>query len=61
MNKEEKTESPFLILVAGGAGSGKTTVAEMIAKASGKRNVLLLSIDNYYRDRSDMSIKERKK
>jgi len=59
--RNKKIERPFFILIAGGTGSGKTTVAEMIAKASGKRNILLLSVDNYYKDRSHLTLKEREK
>jgi uridine kinase len=63
MKKRENAKAikPFLILIAGGTGSGKTTVAEMITKQSGKRNVLLLSVDNYYKDLSHLPFKEREK
>ena len=40
----------FLILVGGGTGSGKTTVAEEISKQGKKKNVLLISMDHYYKD-----------
>jgi uridine kinase len=63
MKKRENAKAikPFLILIAGGTGSGKTTVAKMITKQSGKRNVLLLSVDNYYKDLSHLPFKEREK
>ncbi|MEC7949231.1 MAG: uridine kinase [Myxococcota bacterium] len=41
---------PFLVVMAGGSASGKTTVAEGIA-AQG--DVLLISHDRYYRDAPD--------
>ncbi len=44
----------FLITIAGGSGSGKTTVANDIIKKTGKKNVLLISLDNYYKDFSKM-------
>jgi uridine kinase len=38
--------------VAGGSGSGKTTFAQMLAKALGDDKVLILAQDSYYRDQS---------
>lgn len=61
MKKKKKIGKPFLILIGGGTGSGKTTVAKMIVDASGKNKVLLLSVDNYYKDNSNMPMKEREK
>ena len=52
--------SPFLILIAGGSGSGKTTVAKMIKEQSGKNDVLLIPIDNYYKDLSHLKLSARK-
>lgn len=49
-----------LILIAGGTGSGKTTVAKIITKKVGKKNVLLLSMDHYYKDFSYLKIDQRK-
>ena len=54
-------EKPFLILIAGGSGSGKTTLAKKIVEQSGKNKVLLLSIDSYYKDLSNLKINARKK
>ena len=54
--------SPALILgVAGGSGSGKTTVVNNIIERIGEENVLLLQHDSYYRDLSHLSFEERKK
>ena len=50
---------PLIIGVAGGSGSGKTTVVEHIIDAIGRENVLLIQHDSYYRDLSHMSFEER--
>ncbi len=50
-----------LILVAGPSGSGKSTFAKGLArrlKASGE-SATVIALDNYYRDLSDMTKKER--
>ena len=41
---------PFLLGVAGGTGSGKTTVARAILRAVGEGRVGLIEQDSYYRD-----------
>lgn len=51
--------SPFIIGIAGGTGSGKTTVAKDLQTAD-PNNILILSHDNYYRDRSNYPLEERK-
>jgi uridine kinase len=50
---------PFVLGVAGGTGSGKTTVADRLADVVGAEGVGLLRLDNYYRDRPDLSLEER--
>ena len=45
---------PFVIGVAGGTGSGKTTVANAIIKRIGAERIALLSHDSYYRDWVDL-------
>ncbi len=47
--------------IAGGSGSGKTTVAEMIAEDLGKERVVLIVQDNYYKDLSHLPPAERAK
>lgn len=49
----------IIIGIAGGTGSGKTTIAKNISKAYGPGEVLRLDLDSYYRDLSEMSRKER--
>src|SRR5512145_1549712 len=50
---------PVVIGVAGGTGSGKTTVVAEIVRALGKDQVSVLEHDSYYVDRSGMSPAER--
>ena len=50
---------PFLIGVAGGSGSGKTTVAERLAGLIGEPELALLRLDAYYRDGDGLSFDER--
>ena len=50
-----------IIGIAGGSGAGKTTVARTIAEKLGKDNVVYLSQDWYYMDRSHMTFEEREK
>ena len=49
---------PFIIGVAGGTGSGKTTVARKIAEKL-VESVIVLEQDAYYRDQSHLSMEER--
>ena len=48
---------PLLVGIAGGSGSGKTTVADAVAEALPE--VALLQHDAYYRDRRDLDFEER--
>ncbi len=50
---------PFLLGVAGGSGSGKTTVAERLAALIGGVDLALLRLDAYYRDRNHLPFEER--
>ncbi len=49
---------PMIIGVAGGTGSGKTTLAEQIVKRF-EKDVAVLHHDNYYRAHDDMPFEER--
>ncbi len=42
--------TPLVIGVAGGSGSGKTTVAQMVLKQVGKSRIAFLQHDSYYRE-----------
>jgi uridine kinase len=48
-----------VIGVAGGSGSGKTTVVRRIVESLGDDQVTLLEHDRYYRDRSELRLQER--
>ena len=50
-----------LILVGGGSSSGKTYVINEVIKIIGEDNVVHFSIDDYYKDLSNMPLEERKK
>lgn len=54
-----RTDSPVLIGVAGGSGSGKTTVVRRIVEAIGADDVVVLHHDAYYRDASHLPMEER--
>jgi len=49
----------IIIGIAGGTGSGKTTIAKNIVKEYGPGEVLRLDLDSYYRDQSHLSGEER--
>mgnify|MGYP000970339158 CR=1 FL=1 len=49
----------FVIGIAGGTGSGKTTVAELIAEDLGPDRVAVIVQDHYYRDLSHLPFEDR--
>jgi uridine kinase len=52
-------QKPIVIGVAGGSGSGKTTVAKEIYRQFANQSILIIEQDAYYRDQSDKSMEER--
>jgi uridine kinase len=52
-------QKPIIIGVAGGTGSGKTTVARAILQRVGVSRIAYLEHDSYYRDLSHLTIEER--
>jgi uridine kinase len=50
---------PLVIGVAGGSGSGKTTVVRRSIESIGDDQVTVLEHDRYYRDRNDLRLAER--
>ncbi len=52
---------PFIIGIAGPSGSGKSTVARGLQTRLSARKAVILPIDAYYRDLSDLPLEERKK
>jgi len=51
--------APVVIGIAGGSGSGKTTVVRRLMTSLGDDQVSVLEHDRYYRDRSDLRLEER--
>ena len=56
---DKNYESSYVIGVAGGTGSGKTTVVQEIVKAVDAKSVAIIQHDSYYLDRSHLSETER--
>lgn len=54
-------QRPVLIGIAGGTGSGKTTVATRVKSRFKEENVLIIHHDSYYRNRSTLTPEEREK
>jgi uridine kinase len=50
----------LVIGIAGGSGSGKTTVVKKVLSLFDKNDVVLLSQDNYYKDNSHLDAQARK-
>ena len=51
--------TPIVIGIAGGTGSGKTTVAQVILRRVGSEKIAYLPHDAYYKDHSHLSPEER--
>jgi len=54
-----KRNTSLVIGIAGGTGSGKTTIADYILETVGPEKIAFLPHDAYYRDLSDLSQEER--
>lgn len=52
-------QRPIIIGVAGGTGSGKTTVSQAILERVGPSRIAFLQHDSYYHELGDMSLEER--
>jgi uridine kinase len=50
---------PFFVGIAGGTGSGKTTVASKLKSALPEGSAIIIDHDSYYKDRSSMPRHER--
>ena len=55
----QSLEPPVIVGIAGGTGSGKTTLATRIREGVGESNCCLLQHDWYYRDLSHLDQEER--
>ena len=51
----------LVIGIAGGTGSGKTTVVQKIAQSFTEGEVAVMSHDSYYYDNSHLSLEERRR
>ena len=54
-----KRTTPLVIAIAGGTGSGKTTVANVIIKRVGAQHIAYLPHDAYYKDLKDLPEAQR--
>lgn len=52
---------PILIGIAGGTGSGKSTVAQEIYRSLSEETIAVIEQDSYYRDQSHLSFEDRVK
>ena len=52
---------PIIIGVAGGTGSGKTTVSEAILERVGRERITYIQHDSYYKDLGHLPLEERHK
>lgn len=50
---------PFLIGVAGGSSSGKTTISERLVDLTGEEHLSRIELDSYYLERSDAPMEVR--
>ncbi len=53
--------NPFIVGIAGGSGSGKSTVARHLAQALRAESVAFIDMDAYYLNFSHLSLDERRK
>lgn len=52
-------QKPVVIGVAGGTGSGKTTVARSLVEAFPSESIVMIEQDAYYKDQRELSMEER--
>lgn len=57
--REEAMNHTILIGIAGGTGSGKTTLADKVVESFGTDEVSILRHDNYYKRHDNMTYEER--
>ncbi len=54
-----KRTTPLVIGIAGGTGSGKTTIANVILGRVGNQHIAYLPHDAYYKDLKDLPVAQR--
>ena len=57
--KGQKSKTMFVIGIAGGTGSGKTTVVKKLTERLPKGEVVVIPQDSYYKDSSHVPVEER--
>ncbi len=57
--RERVVVKPLIIGIAGGSGSGKSTVARRVAESLGGASVAFIDMDAYYRNLTHLSFEER--
>lgn len=60
MNNQPRSHAPFTIAVAGGTGSGKTTISQALLERIGADNIAYLPHDAYYKDLSHLDDNQRR-
>ena len=58
---DTNTPTPIVVGIAGGTGSGKSTVASEIVRAVGAKRIASLDQDAYYRDLSNLTYADRRR
>ena len=61
VNPQTPSSTMFIIGIAGGTGSGKTTVVRKLIERLPKGEVTVIPLDSYYNDSSDVPAEERQK
>lgn len=51
--------TPFIIGISGGSGSGKSTITRKVIEAAGTEHTAVIIQDNYYLDQSDLTFEQR--
>jgi len=57
----QKKDETMVVGIAGGTGSGKTTLAGVLLESVGRDQIAYLPHDAYYRDQKELSLEERAK
>lgn len=52
--------TPFIIGIAGGSGSGKSTITRKVIEAAGTEHTAVIIQDNYYKDQTDLTPEQRR-
>ena len=55
------TMKPYIVGIAGGSGSGKSTVARLVAQSLPAASVAFIDMDAYYRDHSHLPLDQRRR